>query len=91
MVSTAMTLVNLQHMHIIKDRKMNEIKQKSINNIIDKVLEEEGYELYQEVDSLTAMTIITDIEDHFDVNLDLNILEGVLERTELVTRLMVAV
>lgn len=78
-------------MHIIKDRKMNEIKQKSINNIIDKVLEEEGYELYQEVDSLTAMTIITDIEDHFDVNLDLNILEGVLERTELVTRLMVAV
>tara|TARA_R110000796_G_C14272217_1_gene401428 strand:+ start:105 stop:317 length:213 start_codon:yes stop_codon:yes gene_type:complete len=70
---------------------MNEIKQKSINNIIDKVLEEEGYELYQEVDSLTAMTIITDIEDHFDVNLDLNILEGVLERTELVTRLMVAV
>ena len=62
---------------------MNEIKQKKINNIIDKVLEEEGYEMHGVFDSLTAMTIITDVEDHFDVNLDLNILEGVTERTEI--------
>ena len=70
---------------------MNEIKQKTINNIIDKVLEEEGYETYDEVDSLTTMTIITDIEDNFDVNLDLNILEGITERSELVARLMEAI
>ena len=70
---------------------MNEIKQRSINNIIDKVLEEEGYENYDEVDSLTTMTIITDIEDHFDKNLDLNILEGITERSELVARLMEAI
>lgn len=70
---------------------MNEIKQKTINNIIDKVLEEEGYETYDEVDSLTTMTIITDIEDRFDINLDLNILEGITERSELVARLMEAI
>jgi acyl carrier protein len=70
---------------------VNEVKQKSINNIIDKVLEEEGYITYKEVDSLTTMTIITDVEDHFDVNLDLNILEGISERTELVARLMEAI
>ena len=70
---------------------MNEIKQRTINNIIDKVLEEEGYETYDEVDSLTTMTIITDIEDNFDVNLDLNILEGITERSELVARLMEAI
>ena len=70
---------------------MNEIKQKAINNIIDKVLEEEGYDMHGVFDSLTAMTIITDIEDHFDVNLDLNILEGVTERTALVERLMEAI
>jgi len=70
---------------------MNEIKQKAINNIIDKVLEEEGYITYDEVDSLTTMTIITDIEDHFDINLDLNILEGISGRTELVARLMEAI
>jgi len=70
---------------------MNEIKQKKINNIIDKVLEEEGYDMHGVFDSLTAMTIITDVEDHFDVNLDLNILEGVTERTALVERLMEAI
>jgi acyl carrier protein len=70
---------------------MNEIKQKAINNIIDKVMEEEGYDMHGVFDSLTAMTIITDIEDHFDVNLDLNILEGVTERTALVERLMEAI
>ena len=70
---------------------MNEIKQKTINNIIDKVMEEEGYDMHGVFDSLTAMTIITDVEDHFDVNLDLNILEGVTERTALVERLMEAV
>jgi len=70
---------------------MNEIKQKTINNIIDKVLEEEGYITYDEVDSLTTMTVITDIEDHFDVNLDLNILEGISGRAELVARLMEAI
>ena len=86
-----MIQVHLVPMHIIETYKVNEIKQKSINNIIDKVLEEEGYERYQEVDSLTTMTIITDIEDHFDINLDLNILEGVSGRTELVARLMEAI
>ena len=70
---------------------MNEIKQKAINDIIDKVLEEEGYEMHNVFDSLTAMTIITDVEDHFDINLDLNILEGVTERTGLVERLMKAI
>jgi acyl carrier protein len=70
---------------------MNEIKQKAINNIIDKVLEEEGYDMHNVFDSLTAMTIITDVEDHFDINLDLNILEGVTERTALVERLMEAI
>ena len=70
---------------------MNEIKQKAINNIIDQALEDEGYESYDEVDSLTTMTIITDIEDNFDINLDLNILEGVSGRTELVARLMEAI
>jgi len=70
---------------------MNEIKQKAINNIIDKVMEEEGYDMHGVFDSLTAMTIITDVEDHFDVNLDLNILEGVTERTALVERLMEAI
>jgi len=70
---------------------MNEIKQKAINDIIDAVMLEEGYETYDEVDSLTTMTIITDIEDHFDINLDLNILEGVSGRTELVARLMEAI
>lgn len=70
---------------------MNEIKQKTINNIIDKVMEEEGYDMHGVFDSLTAMTIITDVEDHFDVNLDLNILEGVTERTALVERLMEAI
>ena len=91
MVSTVTTLATLQHTHTIKDRAMNEIKQKAINNIIDKVLEEEGYETYDEVDSLTTMTIITDIEDKFDINLDLNILEGISGRTELVARLMEAI
>ena len=86
-----MTLATSQHTHITWDRMMNEIKQKTINNIIDKVLEEEGYETYDEVDSLTTMTIITDIEDNFDVNLDLNILEGITERSELVARLMEAI
>ena len=86
-----MIQVHLVPMHIIETYKVNEIKQKSINNIIDKVLEEEGYERYQEVDSLTTMTIITDIEDHFDINLDLNILEGISGRTELVARLMEAI
>ena len=70
---------------------MNEIKQKAINNIIDKVMEEEGYDMHGVFDSLTAMTIITDVEDHFDINLDLNILEGVTERTGLVERLMKAI
>ena len=70
---------------------MNENKQQDINNIIDKVLEEEGYEMHNVFDSLTAMTIITDVEDHFDINLDLNILEGVIERTGLVERLMKAI
>ena len=70
---------------------MNEIKQKAINNIIDKVMEEEGYDMHNVFDSLTAMTIITDVEDHFDINLDLNILEGVTERTALVERLMEAI
>ena len=86
-----MIQVHLVPMHIIETYKVNEMKQKSINNIIDKVLEEEGYERYQEVDSLTTMTIITDIEDHFDINLDLNILEGISGREELVTRLMEAI
>ena len=70
---------------------MDEIKQKAINDIIDAVMLEEGYETYDEVDSLTTMTVITDIEDHFDINLDLNILEGVSGRTELVARLMEAI
>jgi len=70
---------------------MNEIKQKAINNIIDKVMEEEGYDMHGVFDSLTAMTIITDVEDHFDVNLDLNILEGVTERIALVEKLMEAI
>jgi acyl carrier protein len=54
-------------------------------------MEEEGYKTYDEVDSLTTMTVITDIEDHFDINLDLNILEGISGRTELVARLMEAI
>ena len=70
---------------------MNEIKQKAINNIIDQALEDEGYESYDEVDSLTSMTIINDIEDKFDINVDLNILEGISGRTELVARLMEAI
>ena len=86
-----MTLASLQHTHITKDRTMDEIKQKTINDIIDKVMEEEGYKTYDEVDSLTTMTVITDIEDHFDINLDLNILEGISGRTELVARLMEAI
>ena len=90
-MSTAMTLASLQHTYITKDRTMNEIKQKTINNIIDKVMEEEGFITYDEVDSLTTMTVITDIEDHFDINLDLNILEGISGRTELVARLMEAI
>lgn len=91
MVSTAMTLATLQHTHITKDRIMKDTNQWLINNIINKVMEDEGYESYDEVDSLTTMTIITDIEDHFDINLDLNILEGVSGRTELVARLMEAI
>tara|TARA_R110000772_G_scaffold89262_2_gene185043 strand:- start:106 stop:318 length:213 start_codon:yes stop_codon:yes gene_type:complete len=70
---------------------MNEIKQKAINNIIDQALEDEGYESYDEVDSLTSMTIINDVEDKFDINVDLNILEGISGRTELVARLMEAI
>lgn len=70
---------------------MKEIKQQAINNIIDKVLEEEGYDIHNVFDSLTAMTILADIEDHFDINIDLNILEGVTERTALVERLIEAI
>lgn len=91
MVSTVTTLATLQHTHTTKDRAMNEIKQKAINNIIDQALEDEGYESYDEVDSLTSMTIINDVEDKFDINVDLNILEGISGRTELVARLMEAI
>ena len=70
-----------------KEERLNS-REKKINDIIDAVMVIEGYKSYDEVDSLTAMTIIADIEDHFDINLDLNILEGVTERTALVERLM---
>ena len=66
-------------------------KEEDINTIIDKILVEEGHENFDEVDSLTTMMVIADVEDFFDLNLDLNILEGISGRDELVKRLVAAI
>ena len=71
-----------------EDNMMNETRKKTIENIIDEVLESEGYESYDEVDSLTSMTILANVEDHFNINIDLNILEGLTEKTDLLERLI---
>ena len=71
-----------------EDNMMNETRKKTIENIIDEVLESEGYESYDEVDSLTSMTILDNVEDHFNINIDLNILEGLTEKTDLLERLI---
>ena len=90
MESSVTTLENLRHTHTTRDRNVNK-KEEDINTIIDKVLVEEGHENFDEVDSLTTMMVIADVEDFFDLNLDLNILEGISGRDELVKRLVAAI
>jgi|TARA_B110000858_G_scaffold26385_1_gene27510 acyl carrier protein len=68
-----------------KDERLN-LWEKNINGIIDAVMTEEGYRYYDEIDSLTAMCILGDVEDYLGINIDLNVLEGITQKSDLVER-----
>jgi len=51
---------------------------------IDMAIQEEGFDSFDEVDSLSRMIILDHIEDHFDVNIDLAVLENITTKEDLV-------
>ena len=71
------------------ERGMSVTIKEVIEQILNQALSDEEIDNFDEMDSLSKMTIIMDIEDALDINIPLNDVEMIKDRDEFVSKLVV--
>jgi len=58
--------------------------EEKIGGALDDALKEEGFDTFEETDSLSRLTILDMFEDKYDINIDISVLDKIQTRKDII-------